>query len=212
MDIPRHIFREYDIRGVADVDLSDALAFALGHTFAAGLAPGADGRRRVAVGRDGRLSSTRLYAALTSGILASGADVLCVGIGPTPMLYFAAHHLATEGAMMITASHNPGPDNGFKMMRGTASFYGADIQALATALEAIDGAPAASGPAGDLREHDVRPAYIESVRSSSRLPEAARKLRIVVDGGNGSAGPLGIATLRALGFEPDTLFCDIDGR
>ena len=216
MNIPRHAFREYDIRGVADTDLTDELARALGRSFAQVLREGqpatAGSPLKVAVGRDGRLSSDRLFAALTDGLLDAGADVISVGVGPTPLLYFSAHHLGTEGAVMITASHNPGPDNGFKLMRGKASFYGADIQALADRMEQGGDAPAAvPAQRGRLEEQDLAPAYIESVRSSSRI-DASRPVRFVADAGNGAAGPLGIRTLRALGFEPDPLFCEMDGR
>ncbi|TKD13194.1 phosphomannomutase/phosphoglucomutase [Polyangium fumosum] len=224
MKIPRHIFREYDIRGVADRDLSDDLARELGRAFAFVLrkdvvsargsgSPSASSAPnpapRVAVARDGRLSSDRLFAALSEGLLAGGADVVFVGVGPTPMLYFAAHHLETHGAIMITASHNPAPDNGFKMMRGKSSFYGADIQALADLIE--QGVALAEPPAarGKLSETSVVDPYIESVRRSSRL--ARTDVRFVIDAGNGAAGPLGVATLSALGLSPEALYCDIDG-
>jgi len=110
---------------------------------------------------------------------------------------------------MITASHNPGPDNGFKLMQGKASFYGADLQALADRLE--KGLPPAASARGAESEQDLQPAYIASVKASSRLPPGAA-VKFVVDGGNGSAGPLGVATLAALGFSPEALFCDIDGH
>jgi phosphomannomutase/phosphoglucomutase len=241
MKIPRHAFREYDIRGVADADLSDELARALGRSFVAILSeraassatatPVLDGgdpqppgtavplTPRIAVGRDGRRSSDRLFAALTDGLLSAGADVISVGVGPTPLLYFAAHHLGTDGAVMITASHNPGPDNGFKLMRGKASFFGADVQALADRIETEEAAPESDrGPdatvlLGRFEERDLAPDYIAAVRRSSRL-EGNLGVRLVVDAGNGSAGPLGLATLRALGFDvPDdrALYCDIDG-
>ncbi|MFO0591928.1 MAG: phosphomannomutase/phosphoglucomutase [Polyangiaceae bacterium] len=210
MIIPRSIFREYDIRGVAERDLSNELAAAIGRAFAGTLRDGLPAGKplTVAVARDGRLSSERLFQALTSGLMQLGARVVDVGVGPTPMLYFAAHHLGTDGAMMITASHNPAPDNGFKLMRGKASFFGADIQKLADRIEAgtddkvlIDG--------GSLEAKDVSAEYIASVKASARVTRT--DLKFVVDAGNGSAGPLGIATLRALGFQPDPLFCDIDG-
>ena len=210
MIVPRSIFREYDVRGVAERDLSDDLAAALGRAFAGTLRHGlpAGTPLTVAVARDGRLSSDRLFAALTKGLVDGGARVTNVGVGPTPMLYFAAHHLGTHGAMMITASHNAAPDNGFKMMRGKASFFGADIQKLADRIEAgTDDAARVAG--GGVEARDVSAEYIASVKASSRVTRT--DLRIVVDAGNGSAGPLGIATLRALGFAPDPLFCDIDG-
>ncbi|WP_153821633.1 phosphomannomutase/phosphoglucomutase [Polyangium spumosum] len=208
MKIPRHIFREYDIRGVADRDLSDDLARELGRAFAFVLRREVSSPR-VAVARDGRLSSERLFAALTEGLLAGGADVVFVGVGPTPMLYFAGHHLETHGAVMITASHNPAPDNGFKMMRGKGSFYGKDIQALADLIE--QGAARAEPPParGKRTETRVEDAYIASVRQSSRL--ARTDVRFVIDAGNGAAGPLGVATLGALGLSPEALYCDIDG-
>jgi phosphomannomutase / phosphoglucomutase len=212
MKIPHHAFREYDIRGVAHTDLTDELAGALGGSFFAPLREqaGAEGALRVAVGRDGRLSSDRLFAALVDGLRGAGADVIDVGVGPTPLLYFAAHELGTEGAVMITASHNPAPDNGFKLMRGKASFFGADLQALAARMERGE-APAVPARSGGLEERNLAAAYVDSVRRASRL-DARRDVRFVVDGGNGSAGPLGLATLRALGFDPEALYCDIDGR
>ena len=213
MKIPRHIFREYDIRGVADRDLSDELAHALGRSFAFILRTESKDRDkplRVAVARDGRFSSSRLFIALTGGLLEGGVSVVSVGIGPTPMLYFAAHHLETDGAIMITASHNPAPDNGFKLMRGKASFYGADIQRLADVIEQDVATTEPVAVPGQLSETNVEAAYIETVRRSSRL--AHTNVKFIVDGGNGSAGPLGITTLNALGLFPEALYCDIDGR
>ncbi|XXY16687.1 phosphomannomutase/phosphoglucomutase [Sorangium sp. So ce216] len=223
MKVPRHIFREYDIRGVAERDLPNELARELGAAFAlllarelgAGAPPGGGSRPRVAVCRDGRLSSDRLFRALTDGLLAGGADVISAGVGPTPLLYFAAHHLHADGAIMITASHNPGPDNGFKLMRGKASFFGKDIQALADLIEegagsgAAVAAVAAAAVKGALTEVDLADDYIAAVRAASRLP--GTDVRFVIDAGNGAAGPLGLRTLQALGFAPDALFCDIDG-
>jgi phosphomannomutase / phosphoglucomutase len=221
MQVPRPAFREYDIRAVAERDLPDDLVAALGRAFVATLrsgrpvlpSAGAAAPLRVAVGRDGRLTSPRIFAALARGIAAAGADVVAVGVAPTPLLYFAAHHLETDGAVMITASHNPAPDNGFKLMCGKAPFWGDDIRALADRLERGDDAPW-NGEPGQISDRDLEPAYIETVRASARLPDRAAcgAIRFVVDAGNGSAGPLGIATLRALGFDPEPLYCDIDGR
>ncbi len=215
MKIPRHIFREYDIRGVADVDLSDELARELGRVFARTLldarGAGVDAPFTIAVGRDGRSSSNRLFNALTDGMRLAGADVISVGVGPTPLLYFAAHHLGTDGAVMITASHNPAPDNGFKLMRGKASFYGVEIQELADRIQRGGGLEdTLPARRGELVEKDISADYIESVRRSSRLE--GKPVPFIVDGGNGSAGPLGVATLKGLGFDPEALYCDIDGR
>jgi phosphomannomutase/phosphoglucomutase len=212
MKIPRHVFREYDIRGVAASDLTDELARAIGRSFVA-MIGGEGSARTVAVGRDGRASSDRLFAALCAGLLEAGAQVISVGVGPTPLLYFAAHHLGTTGAVMITASHNPAPDNGFKLMRGTGSFFGADLSALADRIEGdLDGGHP-HGPGGRMVERDLSGDYIEAVRRASRPPFSG--IPLVVDAGNGAAGPLGLSTLRALGCDlPDdrALYCDIDAR
>lgn len=201
MKIPRHCFREYDVRGVAERDLSSEVAFALGAAFASRTAA-----KRIAVGRDGRLSSPRLFEHLTAGIRSAGADVIAVGIGPTPLLYFAAHSLAVDASVMITGSHNPGEDNGFKMMKGKASFYGDDIQRLAADIE---NEQFKTGGQGSLENVSIESEYIAHLRSCTRIETT--DIRFVIDAGNGSAGPLGEKTLRALGFSPEALFCTIDG-
>ncbi len=206
MTIPRHAFREYDVRGVADRDLSDDLARGLGRCFAEAIAP-VSGSPRLALGRDGRLSSPRLAAAVAEGMAEAGAKVQRLPIGPSPLLYFAAHHYETDGSLMVTGSHNPAEDNGFKMMRGKAPFFGPDVQDLADRIESIRG-PGKGG--GAVVDADPSEAYIEAIREGTRLTNT--DVKFVVDAGNGSAGPLGIRTLRALGLDPDPLFCDIDAR
>jgi phosphomannomutase/phosphoglucomutase len=207
MKLPTHAFREYDIRGVADRDLSDDVARGIGRGFATMLGAG-ERPVRVAVGRDCRLSSDRLFAALTDGLTRTGADVVEIGVGPTPMLYAAAHDLGTDGGVMITGSHNPGDENGFKMMRGKASFFGADIQALRALIEAERfAAPARTGKVEKL---DTRDRYVEMVTGKIKL--ARTDVKLVLDAGNGSGGPLGLACMRKLGLSPEPLFCDMDGR
>ena len=209
--VPGHIFREYDIRGVADRDLSDAIAHGIGRGFGAMLteqrAEGS-GVLRVAVGRDCRLSSPRLFAALVKGLVEAGAHVIDVGEGPTPMLYFAAHHLGTDGAVMITGSHNPGDENGFKMMRGKASFFGPDIQTLKGRIEKGDLGPLKDGR---VEQQDVQDAYVAELKTRFDFSKATG-LSFVVDAGNGAGGPLAMKTMKALGLEPDPLFCEMDGR
>ena len=215
MKLPTHAFREYDIRGVAERDLTDETARSIGRGFAsiigAGIGPGvAHGRpARIAVGRDCRLSSDRLFDALTDGLTKTGADVIEIGVGPTPMLYAAAHDLGTDGAVMITGSHNPGDENGFKMMRGKASFFGADIQGLRSLIEAERFA-ATPARTGTIEKIDTRARYVEMVTGKIEL--ARTDMKFVVDAGNGSGGPLGLACMRKLGLSPDPLFCDMDGR
>jgi phosphomannomutase/phosphoglucomutase len=209
--VPSNIFREYDIRGVADRDLTNELARGVGAAFGAMIAEGcADGQPlRVAVGRDCRLSSPRLFESLVKGLVAAGVTVIDVGIGPTPMLYFAAHHLGTDGAVMITGSHNPGDENGFKMMRGKSSFFGADIQKLRERV--VKGEQGhASGREGTVERHDVQDAYVAAMKE--RFDFKGKPIPFVVDAGNGAGGPLALRTMKALGLSPDELFCEMDGR
>jgi len=201
VDIPKHAFREYDIRGVADRDLSDDLVHGIGRALAAEI-----GGATIAVGRDCRTSSDRLFGALTDGLVKSGCQVVDIGVGPTPLLYFAAHHLGSDGAVMITGSHNPPEDNGFKMMRGKAALFGADIQSLRVRIEDS----AYTSGSGSIRTEDIEDAYIAAIKNASRLN--GTDLKFVVDAGNGSAGPLAMKTLGALGLSPEPLFCDMDGR
>ncbi len=203
---PDHVFREYDIRGVADRDLSDELAHAIGRGLGSTLAK-PEGATRIAVGRDCRLSSPRLHAALVAGLTQVGIKVIDIGVVPTPLLYFAVHYLDTDGGVMITGSHNPPEDNGFKVMRGKASFFGADIQALKKRIAAQDFAPDAKGAADPM---DVTPAYVEHQKKGIRFDKT--DIKFVVDAGNGAGGPLALATMRALGLQPDPLFCEMDGN
>jgi phosphomannomutase/phosphoglucomutase len=207
MQVPTHAFREYDIRGIADRDLTDGVARGIGRAFATILGAG-EHRTRVAVGRDCRLSSERLFAALVDGLTRGGAHVVDVGIGPTPMLYASVHALGTEGGVMITGSHNPGDENGFKMMRGKASFFGGDIQTLRKLVEEERFAPAQAP--GDVERVDMQERYVEMVTRDIRL--ARKDVRFVVDAGNGAGGPLALACMRKLGLSPDPLFCEMDGR
>jgi phosphomannomutase/phosphoglucomutase len=206
--VPGHIFREYDIRGVAERDLGDDVAYGIGRGFAAMLGASSGGLR-VAVGRDCRLSSPRLFGALVKGLVEGGVHVVDVGVGPTPMLYFAAHHLGTDGAVMITGSHNPGDENGFKMMRGRASFFGPEIQTLRGRIEAKDFGPAPVS-AGRVEEEYVEDAYVAAMKE--RFDFGGARPSFVVDAGNGAGGPLALKTMKALGLEPDPLFCEMDGR
>ena len=209
MLVPAHVFREYDIRGVADKELSDELIGAIGQEFAHALyedAPGAE-RLEIAVGRDCRLSSPRMLEALTEGLLRGGVDVIDIGVGPTPLLYFAVHHLNTDVGVMITGSHNPGDENGLKMMKGKASFFADDIRRLRDRVAVPIAAPERAR--GSRREVDVSKAYVDRVTEGIDLSGSG--LSIVVDAGNGSAGPLGLAALKKVGLDPVALYCEMDG-
>ncbi|MFO0668296.1 MAG: phosphomannomutase/phosphoglucomutase [Polyangiaceae bacterium] len=207
MNVPRHVFREYDIRGVADRDLSDPFVTALGHGLGTTLAKADGTKTRIAVGRDCRLSSPRLFAALTAGLMKAGIDIVDIGVVPTPMLYFAVHHLGTDGGVMITGSHNPPEDNGFKVMRGKASFFGADIQTLRERIERED---FASPRQGSIETTDLLPAYVAMMKE--RISFAHTDMKFVVDAGNGAGGPTALAVMKGLGLAPDALYCEMDGR
>ena len=197
--------REYDIRGVVGRTLHPADAFAIGRSFGSVVARA--GGTRVAVGYDGRLSSPELAASLVDGLKASGMEVLRVGRGPTPMLYFAATTLSTDGAVMVTGSHNPPDYNGFKMMLGKRAFFGADIQKLgqmAAAGDVVEEAP------GSDRAVDVADDYVK--RLVQDWDGGDRKLKVVWDNANGAAGEVLTRLLKVLPGEHTVLNAEIDGR
>lgn len=216
VQVPAHIFREYDIRGVAERDLSNELFRRIGLAFKAhvptagraeqGSLDGA-GRPRVALARDCRVSSDRLHEALREGLLAGGVDVVDVGVGPTPLLYFAVHYGSYDGGLMITGSHNPPDENGVKMLRRSGSIYGQEIQRLRAEVAAD---PPVAETRGELSYRDMQPDYVAWMKEHITI--AAGGLPIVVDAGNGAAGPLAIATMQALGLTPEALYCEMDGR
>lgn len=199
-----HTFREYDIRGDAERDLSDAMAGDLGRAL--GTFWMRSKRRRVALARDCRTSSPRLHRALLEGLLETGVRILDIGVVPTPFMYFAVFHEDLHGGVMITGSHNPPGDNGFKMMKGRASLYGADIQTLRKMIEARDFDLRGGG---EVQSHDLMPAYLGFLQGNIR--PARTDLRIAIDAGNGAAGPAASAALRALGYDPVELLTDMDG-
>ncbi len=201
------IFREYDIRGVADSDLTDAVAHGIGQAYGSVVraAAAADAAPvRVAVGRDARISSPRLAAALSAGIRAAGVDVIDIGLVPTPGLYFAIHEFGVAGGVMVTGSHNPGNMNGFKMSLGTASIHGAAIKDLERRIREGDLAEGS----GELRSADALTPYLAALRERIQL---RRPLKVVLDAGNGSGGPAAAEFLRSLGVDLVELYCDPDG-
>ncbi len=197
------VFREYDIRGVVERDFDDEFLHSLGRAYATHLA--AAGGRRICLGRDGRLSSPRLHDRLIEGLLAGGLEVLDVGLVPTPVLYFAIWHLAADGGVMITGSHNPPEFNGFKVCVGRETIHGGQIQRLRQIIEA---GAYTSGP-GRVSETDVLPAYLAGLREKIRV---TRPLRVVLDAGNGTAGLVAPQAVREQGCQASEMFTDIDGR
>ena len=201
------ILREYDIRGIVGDTLHTADAEAIGRAFgtivrrdAGDASPG----RRVALGRDGRLSSPELAAALARGLRSSGVDVLDIGLAPTPLLYFAVHELGADGGIQLTGSHNPPDYNGFKMMLGKSSFFGERIQEL--------GRIAATGDtlAGTGEHHnvDLFDRYIDRLLADYH---GERPIDVVWDAGNGAAGPAMAALAKHLPGRHRLLFAEVDG-
>ncbi len=200
-----HIFREYDIRGVADRDLPTELITDLGRALGTFLSR--EGRKRIAVARDCRLSSPRLHAALTEGLLETGLTLIDIGMTPTPLMYFTVFSQDLDGGVQITGSHNPPEDNGFKMMKGKASLYGQDVQVLRQMIEAQD----FELPGGGVVEKlDIMPTYAGYIRGNVRI--ARKDIRFAIDAGNGAAGPTAVAAMEAAGLSPVTLLCEPDGE
>jgi phosphomannomutase/phosphoglucomutase len=198
------IFREYDVRGVADRDLTDQLATDLGRAFGTFLSR--RGQRRIIVGRDCRLSSPRLHAALTAGLLETGLELVDIGVGPTPMMYFSVFHLDAEGGVQITGSHNPPEDNGFKLMSGKATLAGDEVRELRTLIERRD---FVLRPGGTFSSWDPLEAYASYMRGNIRL--ARTDLRFAIDAGNGAGGPTALAAMRAVGLSPIGMYTEMDG-
>ncbi|HEY2066304.1 MAG TPA: phosphomannomutase/phosphoglucomutase [Gemmatimonadaceae bacterium] len=204
MTIASGIFRQYDIRGVVDHDLTVEVARALGGAYAALLRErGVVGS--VAVGRDNRPSGTKLRDALVEGLTSAGVDVVDVGVVPTPLLYWSLHHLGVVGGIQITGSHNPPEYNGFKLCLGTESLHGHDIQHL---LELIRRNAAPTGQ-GRVRHETVIDRYVADV--AARVGRISRPMKLVYDCGNGAGALVAPQLMRALGVPAVGLFCESDG-
>lgn len=199
-----HIFREYDVRGIVERDLSGDVPRQLGLAFGSLVRERAGESPRIVVGRDNRPSSGGLASLLIDGLRATGARVIDVGTVPTPVLYFAGARLGTDGAVQITGSHNPPEYNGFKMVTGGRSVYGAAIQEL---RERIGEQRFAAG-SGSVERREILDEYVEDVGGRFRLE---RPIRVVVDCGNGTGSVVAERLLRRTGAEVIPLFCESDG-
>ena len=195
------ILREYDIRGVVGDTLTEADAFALGRSYAALAIE--EGAHRVAVGRDGRTHSPELESALIEGLNRGGLDVVRIGMGPSPMLYFATATLGVDGGIQVTGSHNPADYNGFKMFLNGRSVFGEEIQALGRRAAAGDW----SEGQGKVEQADIVNAY------ANRLIEDFQggAFRIGWDAGNGATGPILEKLIRRLPGRHYTLYTEVDG-
>ncbi len=202
MNVPAEIFRTYDIRGVVGRSLTPALVRDIGRAL------GSMGRERgapaFAVCRDGRLSGPELAAALADGLTAAGADVIDVGMAPTPIAYFAAHHLGTGSCVAVSGSHNPPQYNGLKIVVGGHTLYGEEIQEI---RKRIEGGKFLAG-SGKRSTADVLDAYVERIAGDVKI---ARPFHIAIDCGNGVAGMLAPRLYRQLGCKVTELYCEVDG-
>ncbi len=207
------IFREYDVRGIADRDLIDPVVEMLGRAFGAYLR--AKGLASATIGWDARLSSPRLRDALARGLSAGGVETIDLGMCPTPALYFSLYNLSPGAGVMITGSHNPAEFNGFKLCVGKETIYGEEIQKLRRTMEDIirttgDRGQGGTGPPQTSR-HAILPDYMKELKG--RFPDYRDvPLKVVLDSGNGTAGPVAPVVLRALGCEVIELYSEPDGR
>ncbi len=202
--LPTSIFRAYDIRGIVDKDLDSDAIYTLG--LALGSMALEQAEQTILVAKDGRLSGPRLLQALQAGIIASGCNVIDIGIVPTPVLYFATHTLGYRSGVMLTASHNPGHYNGLKMVINGNTLAAEAIQQL---YQRIEQGQFSSGQGQITQVTDVGERYIARILSDVNL---TRSLKVVLDCGNGVAGPLAQRLLTALNCEVIDLYCDIDGN
>jgi len=198
------IFREYDIRGVVHQDLTEEIVTTLGKAYGSYLRQ--QGKRILTVGRDNRLSSGGFRNALVEGLLSTGCSVIDLGICPTPAFYYSLHHLNPDAGMMITASHNPPEFNGFKLCDGKESLYGEQIQNIRKIAERGE---FVQGRGGTVSTYQIIEPYIAMIQQRIKLK---KKLKIIVDAGNGTASPIVPALLESLGCEVEPLFCEMDGN
>lgn len=205
MKVTPAIFREYDIRGLAEKEFSRDFALLLGKAH--GSAVAAKGGCRVAVGRDCRATSDAYAEAVIAGLMSAGLQVYDVGICPTPLLYFSLFHLDLDGGIMVTASHNTAEYNGFKICMGKDTIYGEEVQALRARMERDEFAAKAGGK---VERYEIIPPYEKHVLSD--IPNLARPLKIVVDAGSGVGGPVAPPIFRRLGCTVWEIACEMDGR
>ncbi|MBA3065720.1 phosphomannomutase/phosphoglucomutase [bacterium] len=205
MIINKLIFREYDIRGIADTDLNAAAVEKIAGALSAMFFE--KSVKKIIIGRDGRLSSPGISSQLIDSCLACGMDVVDIGLVASPVFYFACHQMKINGGIMITGSHNPPEYNGMKISLNQATIYGEDIKAILERVEAGESPKGAE--AGALVNVDIVPEYRKYIRGDISI---GRKLKIVIDSGNGVGGGIIIPALREMGVEVKSLFEEVDGN
>jgi phosphomannomutase/phosphoglucomutase len=203
MHINPQIFREYDIRGVVDKDLTPDIVRTLGKGFGTYILH--LGHRELVVARDGRLSSKAFEEALVEGLISTGCHVVNIGLCPTPVYYFSIFHLDKEGGMTVTGSHNPPEFNGFKVSVGKSTIFGEEIQKLRRLIERGD----FTVGRGNVSHEEIIRSYQDYIKKNIHI---VKRMRVVIDAGNGTAGIVAGTLLRDLGCEVEEIYCEVDGR
>lgn len=215
MNLSDGIFREYDIRGTWGDDLTAEVASLIGRAY--GILAARHGAKtgpgfKVTVGRDVRTSSKALRDALVGALTESGIDVVDIGECPTPLQYFSMHTLNVGGGIMITGSHNPPEYNGFKVSIGKETIHGSEIQELKEIIRAeVLGKPKKAVTPGKVEYFDIITPYIDYVSKAVKLPALKKPLKVVLDSGNGTAGPVAVPLIKGLGCEVVDIFSEPDG-
>jgi len=198
------VFREYDIRGLAEIDFDRDFALLLGKVHGSTIA--ARGGRRVTVGRDCRATSDAYAEAVIAGLVSTGLQVYDLGVCPSPLLYFSLFHLDADGGIQVTASHNPSQYNGFKICQGKDTLYGEQIQEIRRKMEL---GRFHGRPGGKVEPYEIAPPYQKHLLDD--VPRLARPLKVVVDAGSGVGGPVGPPIFRQLGCQVWEIGCVPDG-
>lgn len=201
--IPKHIFREYDIRGKVDQDLTIKGVYDIGRGFASMC--NKDGITKFVIGGDCRLSTPKLIEAAKDGLLSTGATVIDIGIVPTPVLYYALYNLDVQAGFMITGSHNPPEYNGTKVAKGKKTIFGKEIQEL---YDFIVKGDFVHGSGTSSKQSLIDP-YINEIISKIKLD---REIRVIVDAGNGTAGPIAPVVFKEIGAKVNEMFTEMDGN
>ena len=199
------VFREYDIRGLAEKDFDKDFALLLGRVHGTAIAE--NGGTRVTVGRDCRMTSDPYAEAVIAGMVSAGLHVYDIGICPTPLLYFSLFHLDVDGGIQITASHNPSEYNGFKICRGKETLYGQQIQEIRVKME---NRKYREQPGGKLERYEIVPPYHKQLLND--VPKLARPLKVVIDAGSGVGGPVAPPIFQQLGCQLWEIACTPDAN
>jgi len=199
------IFREYDIRGLAEQDFDREFALLLGKVH--GTMISQKGGKRVTVGRDCRATSDAYAAAVIAGLASTGLQVYDIGICPTPLLYFSLFHLDVDGGIQVTASHNPSAYNGFKLCMGKDTLYGEQIQDIRAKMERKE---SSEQDGGRVESYAIIPPYHQYLLQD--VPQLKRPLKVVIDAGNGVGGPVAPPVFRRLGCTVWEIACTLDGN